>query len=270
MIKSKLLQVFFCVVLAFLVGAFGGSFFLSDLFRKERAFVPTPTTLRIFSEIAARSTPVSDKLFAHHFDVLYDVYFNAQVQQKRTKLLEIGLGCNMDYGPGASSKIWTQLFPFGEIWFAEFSEECTKKFWKPSLGWKFVTGDQADPSVLQDWIATTGGNFDFIIDDGGHTNRQIWNSFQTLFPNALKPGGVYFIEDLHVARHRAYRQGGINGIADTVTVPDVLAEWMQQLLVKKFQSDPSFLDGKQFKHMLLPSIERIDCIPEMCAITKMK
>lgn len=31
-----------------------------------------------------------------------------------------------------------------------------------------------------------------------HTNMQQYNSFQELFVNALKPGGVYVIEDLQV------------------------------------------------------------------------
>jgi hypothetical protein len=41
-----------------------------------------------------------------------------------------------------------------------------------------VTGDQADNKTLDSWVATTGGDFDVIIDDGGHTMPQIYWSFQ--------------------------------------------------------------------------------------------
>jgi hypothetical protein len=34
---------------------------------------------------------------------------------------------------------------------------------------KVVTGSQSNKDDLQRWIAETGGNFDVIIDDGGHT-----------------------------------------------------------------------------------------------------
>ena len=38
---------------------------------------------------------------------------------------------------------------------------------------------------------------------GGHTQDQIFNSFMTLWPT-VKPGGLYFIEDLQVARTIEY------------------------------------------------------------------
>jgi hypothetical protein len=49
-------------------------------------------------------------------------------------------------------------------------------------------------------VEQSGGNFDFIIDDGGHTNEQNFNSFMVLFQKALKPGGQYVIEDLQTSR----------------------------------------------------------------------
>lgn len=55
------------------------------------------------------------------------------------------------------------------------------------------TGDQADPAFLQD-LAANHGPFDIILDDGGHTCRQITTAFETLFPH-VNSGGVYMIED---------------------------------------------------------------------------
>ena len=47
-----------------------------------------------------------------------------------------------------------------------------------------------------DEIAKKGGPFDFIIDDGSHVGQHITTSFKMLWQH-LKPGGYYFIEDLH-------------------------------------------------------------------------
>src|SRR3990167_2871908 len=55
-------------------------------------------------------------------------------------------------------------------------------------------GDQSDVEFLSRLIQECDG-FDVIVDDGSHfVNHQII-SFKTLFP-ALRPGGVYVIEDL--------------------------------------------------------------------------
>jgi trans-aconitate methyltransferase len=51
---------------------------------------------------------------------------------------------------------------------------------------------------LNEFIENVGGNFDLIIDDGGHTMKQQQLSFGVLFKH-LKKGGVYIIEDLHTS-----------------------------------------------------------------------
>ena len=38
------------------------------------------------------------------------------VFKKAKEMLEIGLGCDMDYGPGASVSLWKDLFPAAELW----------------------------------------------------------------------------------------------------------------------------------------------------------
>jgi hypothetical protein len=51
---------------------------------------------------------------------------------------------------------------------------------------------------LNEFIKNVGGDFDLIIDDGGHTMKQQQLSFGVLFKH-LKKGGVYIIEDLHTS-----------------------------------------------------------------------
>jgi hypothetical protein len=68
-------------------------------------------------------------------------------------------------------------------------------------GLNILVGDQGNPEVLDELIEKSGGDFDVIIDDGGHTNCQIWTSLEKLWPT-IKRGGSYFIEDMQVAHMR--------------------------------------------------------------------
>ena len=67
--------------------------------------------------------------------------------------------------------------------------------------------DQSNVKQLKDFVKSTGGNYDIIIDDGGHTMAQQKISFVNLFP-AVKNGGMYIIEDLHTSYWSIYGGGG--------------------------------------------------------------
>ena len=88
-----------------------------------------------------------------------------------------------------------------------------------------VFGDQADKTTVDDWVVTAGGNFNVIVDDGGYKNDQIKNSFDILFPKALLPGGLYFIEDLQVSRITGFANDGVPVMAD------VIQSYIDQLLI---------------------------------------
>ena len=60
-------------------------------------------------------------------------------------------------------------------------------------------GDQADRECLEKFISEFGGDFDLILDDGGHHMKQQQISFGFLFPY-VKPEGYYVIEDLHTSK----------------------------------------------------------------------
>jgi hypothetical protein len=170
-----------------------------------------------FEKAAKGGNPVSDKVTAHSYQLMYGMFLlpfmeKFRVAKKNFKMMEIGLGCNMDYGPGASVQLWRNLTEGmnAEMWFAEFNAECVGKE-KASgrlAGVNIVVGDQANKETLKGWVDATGGNFDVIIDDGGHTNEQIVHSFYALWPT-LKAGGFYFIEDIHVGLAEGFLSAGI-------------------------------------------------------------
>ena len=151
-----------------------------------------------------------------------------------------------------------------------------------------LVGDQADPATLASWVKQSGGNFDVIIDDGaplpahasahpsqsahfsqiliqppqntgGHTNVQIWNSFDVLFHEALLPGGIYFIEDMLVGRTSRYDDSRGKRIS-----ADVLKSWIDQLAIPVGRHNPHHV----YDHVIPPDIQAISCAASHCAIHK--
>ena len=106
-----------------------------------------------------------------------------------------------------------------------------------------------------------------IIDDGGHANFQIRNSFDVLFHKALNPGGLYFIEDLHVGR--------IHGPDDNV-IADMIKSWIDQLLIPDIYTLEESKRGyvaksaalMRSKYPIPSTIKWIFCQFEACVIMK--
>ncbi|CAF3971840.1 unnamed protein product, partial [Adineta steineri] len=66
----------------------------------------------------------TDKVTTHHYEILYEKYLSKYVGSNII-LLEIGLGCGMPYGPGASAYVWRHyLGPLANIYFLEFDRRC--------------------------------------------------------------------------------------------------------------------------------------------------
>ena len=96
-------------------------------------------------------------------------------------------------------------------------------------GFNVMVGDQGDNKTLDDWVEKSGGNFDVIIDDGGHHNCQIMASFIKLWPT-IKPGGLYFIEDIQVGKWRGFRRYSTANCENTFTFSDKLQEWLDDII----------------------------------------
>ncbi|MBI3258641.1 MAG: class I SAM-dependent methyltransferase [Ignavibacteriae bacterium] len=126
--------------------------------------------------------------FYHNYTDVYAKYF-ASLKEKPIKFLEIGIY------QGASVKLWEEYFKNADLHFMDITFQEVRYSSNRS---HYHLCNQESSKELQSFIATSGGNFDIIIDDGGHTMNQQITSFRELFPH-LKSGGMYIIEDLHTS-----------------------------------------------------------------------
>ncbi len=131
--------------------------------------------------------------------------YEAYLERYRTSaltILEIGLGVTGDRWDarivrgrntgGASLNMWYDYFPNARIFGIDVNE-CS---YLDNDRIKTFVADQGSLADLQTFAkATTGTEFDVIIDDGSHRPDHQQVSLGFLF-KVLKPGGLYFIEDL--------------------------------------------------------------------------
>ena len=125
--------------------------------------------------------------WTHYFEV-YDREFS-RFRGKKIKMLEIGVF------EGGSLQMWSDYFGSkAEIIGVDINPRC-KEFAAGNI--KVEIGSQEDFGFLN-YLKDKYGEFDIILDDGGHTMRQQNISFHTLFPE-VKNGGIYLCEDCHTS-----------------------------------------------------------------------
>lgn len=66
-----------------------------------------------------------------------------------------------------------------------------------------------------EFLSKIDTQFDVIIDDGSHRSDHQITTFQYLFNNNLKPGGLYVVEDLHCCLD-SYWWGDVTKFEDTL------------------------------------------------------
>ena len=210
----------------------------------------------------------TDKVSDHRYDLLYEDLF-AQFRCRPLKLLEIGLGCNMQYGAGHSLPVWYNYFPQADIHFLEYDADCASKH-EASIHRLYGdrvhvhTGDQANLTDLERLISRSGGNFDVIIDDGGHTWQQQHVSLDVMLPSALKPGGVYVVEDLLTSGaglEERYSSPTENFVERLIR--------LQRFLMWELQRGSLQAALTSNDRTLLNLLQWILCAPGVCAVKRM-
>jgi hypothetical protein len=131
---------------------------------------------------------------AHSYTLAYEEWFGP-LREQPLRLLEIGV--YDPAAPAASLKSWYEYFPHATIYGYDIID--THHHFDNDRVTTFV-GDQSNPADLAQFVKSSGGGFDIIIDDGSHNDRHQQTSLAYLLPH-LKPGGQYIIEDLRVAKH---------------------------------------------------------------------
>ncbi len=102
-------------------------------------------------------------------------------------LLELGVR------EGASLLLWRDMFPEGRIAGLDVNPMSLSDASGRVHAYQGLQQDHATLDRIASEVAPDG--FDVIVDDASHLGRHTAASFWHLFPNHLKPGGVYVIED---------------------------------------------------------------------------
>lgn len=141
----------------------------------------------------------TDKAWCHGYTRWYAQWFEALRRQPMT-VLELGYGGHEapDKG-GASALMWRDYFPNGTVVVIDIED---KVLTERHHGIHFRRGSQADRDFLAG-VHAEFGDFDIIIDDASHVSSLTIRSLEILWP-MLRPGGVYAVEDTHMAYHAHY------------------------------------------------------------------
>ena len=140
----------------------------------------------------------TDKLTRHAYDRYYDFYFHNFRDKKDLTILEIGAHT------GLSLLLWSEYFSKSAIIHGisyAIDEKASKELVcksNPDMceNIEIFNGDQGDPQFLESLCQKY--KYDIIVDDGSHLPAHQILSLQYLF-SALKPGGLYVIEDLETS-----------------------------------------------------------------------
>jgi cephalosporin hydroxylase len=135
----------------------------------------------------AAGTRTDKGLSGHNYTEIYE-RFLFQWKNAPIRIFEIGIE------KGGSLAMWQDYFPKASI-FAIDIEDKTKL---QNARTKTFIADQSKRDQLQRFIDKFGGNFDVLLDDGGHTMDQQQISLGYLF-KFVKPGGYYIVEDIHTS-----------------------------------------------------------------------
>ena len=153
----------------------------------------------------------------HNYTKVYSKWLSS-LKDEPIKFLEIGIYL------GDSVKFWESYFSQAELHFMDIDLQRPLYHSERS---QYHLIDQENHQQLVDFASVHQGNFDVILDDGGHTMHQQLVSFLALFP-FVKNGGMYIIEDLHTSYWKNY--GGHGEIGNPVAGEGTMTEFLKKLV----------------------------------------
>lgn len=155
----------------------------------------------------------------HNYTAVYEKYLEP-IRNKPLLVFELGIGGYQyeDRG-GQSLKMWYEYLPFARI----IGIDCYKKNGLDNDRVTVIHGSQED-SDLMDRLVAQYGPPDLIIDDASHVIKLTIASFKILFKH-LKPGGLYFCEDVHTS----FWLNDYGGDPDPLTANETTLNFFQKL-----------------------------------------
>jgi len=157
----------------------------------------------------------------HNYTPIYNFYFS-EYREQPMKFLEVG------FYHGASARMWQDYFSNAQLYFVDIKKSFFEVYGKGlSDRCHLHIADQSKSADLKKFLQNVGGDFDVIIDDGGHTMDQQLITFKELFPY-LKDGGIYVIEDLHTSYWKSY--GGNGTFEKPNAGPGTMIQFLKNLL----------------------------------------
>lgn len=172
------------------------------------------------SDIAEKNT-TDKRILEHNYVQFYEKYFDP-IRDKKLKILEIGIyrpAPNSGRLVGASLKTWYDYFPNADIYGVDLTDftDVENDRIKTTICNQANREDKNDYPGLESVIKNFGGEFDIIIDDGGHTMEQQLVTLGYLF-KYLKDGGIFVIEDLHTSYFAPHAYNNTNTKNTTLNV----------------------------------------------------
>lgn len=161
----------------------------------------------------------------HNFIDLYDRYLTP-MQDSVHRILEIGIF------NGASHKMWKCFFDSAEV----YGIDIRQKPWVEQLGIHTYITNQANRDQLQEFVDSSGGHFDVVIDDGGHFMNHQQISLGYLFEH-LEPGGLFIIEDVHTSIPAYYEGFGKDSTLNNTTLKVFTDYLMNESIDSEFMTD---------------------------------
>ncbi len=136
-----------------------------------------------------KNVPTLGKWF-HYYEIYEELF--AEYRNTPVRILEIGVF------KGDSIRMWKEYFgPDSVVVGLDIHPEPLTHN-DPSNNVFVRKGDQSDHEFLAE-VVEEFGQFDIILDDGGHRTSQQYMSFAYLFRNGLKDNGLYVVEDVHTS-----------------------------------------------------------------------
>jgi demethylmacrocin O-methyltransferase len=136
--------------------------------------------------------------YCRHYEKFFEPF-----REDPIRMVEIGVA------GGNSIQTWLEYFPKALVLGVDKNKECAVI---KDERHKVIYGDQCDPTFWECFKSDYGTDFDLMIDDGDHDHQPISQSFKSMWP-AIKRGGLYCIEDVHVFYNSLCSSGGRDYLA---------------------------------------------------------